>query len=424
VNTRRDFLEKLGYLGFIAGTVQLSLSCSSKNIWPEYRIASLTRGPKNHFFGYYGICPWNKSQTHLLSLETNFQDHMPNSDESAVIGLVDAKTGRYERITETLGWNFQQGAFMHWNPLNPDSEILYNDRIDNKVVSVFLDIHTGRKRILPRPVNGISHNGKYALSLTYGRLGRMRKVVGYSGMKDPNVNEPYPDDDGVFLLDLHTGESKLIVSIARVNEILLKRGLDLKGSHMWFNHVVFNKSDSRLFFLARAWRPDHLPKLRNLATGMFTVNTDGSNLLETIPFEYGVSHFEWRNDEEIIATFQDVKDNYRFKHYIFKDGSGKYRLLGDGELNFDGHCTFSPDQKWIATDRKMKETLEQSLILFNFETDSCKTLATLSMKEKMFISGELRCDFHPRWNRDGTEICFDALDSGDGSRQLHVAYLE
>ena len=421
---RREFIEKLGYLGIIAGTSPLTLSCSNKNLWPKYRVAPLTSGPVNHFFGYYGICPWNKSQTHLLSLETNFQDHMPNPGESAGIGLVDAKTGRYEKITETLGWNFQQGSFMHWNPLKPDSEILYNDRVDNKIVSIFLDINTGKKRILPRPVNGIGHSGKYALSLTYGRLGRMRKVVGYSGMKDPNVDEPYPDDDGAFLLDLHSGESKLIVSIAQVNELLLKRGLDLKGTHMWFNHVVFNKSDSRLFFLARAWRPDHLPKLRDLATGMFTVNTDGSDLLETIPFEFGVSHFDWRNDDEIIATFQDVKDNYRFKHYLFNDGSGQYRLLGNGALDFDGHCTFSPDQKWIATDQKIIETLEQSIFLYNFETDSCKTLATQHMNELKFIKGKLRCDFHPRWNRDGTAICFDAIDSRDGSRQLHVAYLD
>jgi len=68
----------------------------------------------------------------------------------------------------------------------------------------------------------------------------------------------------------------------------------------------------------------------------------------------------------------------------------------------------------------VKETLEQSIILYNFETDSCKTLATLSMKENKFITGELRCDFHPRWNRDGTAICFDALDTETGTRQMHL----
>jgi hypothetical protein len=48
---------------------------SKQNGFPNFRVRILTSGPKHHFFGYYGICPWNKDQTHLLSLESNFQDH-------------------------------------------------------------------------------------------------------------------------------------------------------------------------------------------------------------------------------------------------------------------------------------------------------------------------------------------------------------
>ncbi len=416
MNTRRDFLKKLGKMGVLISTGQIVTACSNKNVWPKYRVEPLTRGPKNHFFGYYGICPWNKSQTYLLSLETNFQDRMPDVCDSAGIGLVDVKTGRYEKITETKAWNFQQGAFLHWNPLKPDSEIFYNDRKGNEIISICLDINTGKKRILPRPINGISHNGKYALSLNYGRLGRMRKVVGYANVVDPYADEPHPDKDGVFIMDLQTGEYKLVVSIKQVYEMLKNAHPELKHKHMWFNHTVFNKNDTRFFFLARA-RTNN-----GKETGMFTVGIDGSELREVIPYGCGVSHFDWRNDKEIIATFR--LDSSGMHHYLFVDGVNKYKRLGNGCLDFDGHCTFSPDQKWIATDHKMGKILKQSLILYNLEMDSCKTLVTLSMKDRMFISGELRCDFHPRWNWDGTAICFDAIDSRDGSRQLHVAYLD
>ncbi len=418
MNKRRDFLKKLGYLGILAGTSQPTLGCSNNNVWPKYRVEPLTRGPINHFFGYYGICPWNKRQTHLLSLETNFQDRMPGLNDAAGIGLVDAKTGRFEKITETSAWNFQQGAFMHWNPLRPDSEILYNDRIENDIVSIFLDINTGKKRILPRPVNGISHNGKHALSLTYGRLGRMRKVVSYANVVDPYADEPHPEKDGVFLMDLQTGEYKLAVSIRQVFEMLKHAHPELQHQHIWFNHTVFNKNDTRFFLLARTRTSDG----GNLETGMFTAGIDGSELREVIPYGSGVSHFDWRNNDEIIATFK--LDSSQTRHFHFVDGESKFRRLGNGCLDFNGHCTFSPDQEWIATDQKMKDTLEQSIILYNFETDSCKTLATLAMSEKMFIGGNLRCDFHPRWNRDGTAICFDAIDARDGTRQLHVAYLD
>ena len=417
MTTRRDFLKKLGYLAIFAGTSPVALGFSDKNLWPKFRVEPLTRGPIHHFFGYYGICPWNKGQTHLLSLETSFQDRMPRLNDSAGIGLVDASTGRYEKITETRAWNFQQGAFMHWNPLKPDSEILYNDRIENEIVSIFLDINTGQKRTLPRPVNGISHNGKHALSLTYGRLGRMRKVVSYANVVDPYADEPHPDKDGVFVMNLQTGEYQLVVSIKQVYELLKNRHPELEHKHMWFNHTVFNKNDTRFFLLARSRKDDG-----GLETGMFTAGIDGSDLREVIPYGSSVSHFDWRDDKEIIATFK--LDSGGRRHYHFVDGVNKYKRLGNGCLDFDGHCTFSPDQKWIATDIKMKETLEQSIILHNFESGRCKTLATLTMKEKMFITGQLRCDFHPRWNRDGTAICFDAIDSRDGSRQLHVADLD
>ena len=435
-STRRDFLKSIigaGVLGTIPGhlsTAQQSQitpsqldNVAAKN---KYNVRAITKGPKHHFFGYYGICPWNKSQTHLLTLETDFQDHMPNTSEKAAIGLINVKNGKFKKITETAAWNFQQGAMLHWDPLNPDSEIFYNDRTGNQIVSKILNIQNGHTKELPRPINALSHDGKYALSLTYGRLGRLRKVVGYSGMRDPNIHEPYPDNDGVFLTDIQTGKSKLIVSIAQVNTVLKNRGLDLKGAHMWFNHVVFNKSDTRFLFLARVWRPEHLPHLRDLTTGMFTVNIDGSNLIETIPFEYGVSHFDWRNDQEIIATFQDIEDNNQFKHFIFKDGSGQFRLLGNGELNFDGHCTFAPNQRWIATDKKIKNnnTFRQHLYIYDMAKNQLKRIVNFDMKEKQNINGNLRCDFHPRWNHSGDAICFDAIDQKDGTRQLHVVNLK
>jgi len=416
---RRVFVQKtsVGLGGLLVSPTLLGAlhnRNSNPDSFPDFTVRKLTGGSKHHFFGYYGICPWNESQTHLLSLESNFQDHMPGRNDSAGIGLVDARTGHFEKITETKAWNFQQGAFMHWNPLKPDSEILYNDRVDNEIVSVFLDINSGKKRVLPRPVNGLSHNGKYALSLTYGRLGRMRNVVSYANVVDPYADEPHPEKDGVFVMDLQTGDYKLVVSINQVYEMLKERHPELAHKHIWFNHTVFNKNDTRFFLLARTLEGNDGP----LETGMFTAGIDGSDLREVVPYGYDVSHFDWRNNKEIIATFE-LGSNGR-RHYHFTDGVNEYKRLGNGSLDFDGHCTFSPDQNWIATDHKVKETLMQSIILHNFKTDSSKTLATFHMKEKKFITGKLRCDFHPRWNREGSAICFDAIDQDSGKRQMHL----
>jgi len=340
---------------------------------------------------------------------------MPGPHEPALIGLVDARSGTFSPVAQTRAWNFQQGAMLHWNPLRPDTEIIYNDREADEIVSAILDVTTGRKRRLPRAVNAVSHNGKHALSLTYGRLGWLRKVVGYSGIKDPNSNSPHPDSDGVFLMDLTTGQVRLVVSIAQVYEMLKRDHPELKDAHMWFNHVVFNRNDTRFFFLARTRKPSG-----GLETGMFTANLDGSNLRQVIPYGKSVSHFDWRNDREIIATF-NLHGQGRV-HVLFTDGERNYQHLGDGELDFDGHCTFSPDQQWLATDRKNGKALTQSLILYDMQRGKCTTLAEIDMKERRFISGDLRCDFHPRWNRSGSAICFDAIDPATGTRQLHIAH--
>jgi hypothetical protein len=384
----------------------------------ECRTRTLTRGPKHHFFGYYGICPWNKSGRHLVCLESAFQDRMPEPNETAAIGLVDSQTGRFTEVTRTQAWNLQQGAMLHWNPLNPENEIIYNDLEDNEVVSVIFNVESGKKHVLPRAVSAVSHNGKWALSLTYGRMGRLRKVVGYGGAKDPNPDNPAPDNDGVFLMDLTTAKCQLAVSIARVYEQLLKKYPLLQDRHMWFNHTVFNKSDNRFFFLARA----NLPPDDRRYTAMFTANLDGSDLREAIAFDKGVSHFDWRNDKEIIATFSI--DGPGRKHVLFTDGRTDYKIVGDGFLDSDGHCSFSPDGNWLITDRKNGRTMEQSLLVYNVNTKYKQVLCTYDMREKKYMSGDTRCDFHPRWSRSGDMICFDAIEPAGGTRQVHIAYLK
>lgn len=382
---------------------------------PSVSIRTLTSGPKHHFFGYYGITPWNASGKVLLCLESDFQDHVPAPDEPASVGLVDAETGAFRPVAETRAWNFQQGAMLHWNPLNSESEILYNDRKDGEVVSVVRAVRTGETRYLPRPVSAVSHNGQWALSLTYGRLRRLRPVVGYVGAVDPNPDVADPDDDGVFLMDLTTGETKLVVSIHDVYQRLVKKYPELQGHHMWFNHTVFSKDDARFLFLARA----NLPERRKQA--MFTANIDGSDLREVIPFGRNVSHFDWRDANEIIATFGLIEPKRRI-HVLFADGRDDYKRLGDGWLDSDGHCTFGPDPRWLATDPGVRGRKARSLRIFNVETGQRLELGTFELGR--YRSGDLRCDLHPRWNRTGDAICFDAIEPADGTRQLHVAEVE
>jgi hypothetical protein len=375
------------------------------------RIRVLTRGPAHHFFGYYGVSPWNRSLTKLVCLESQFQDHLPGPDEAALVGLVDAQGGRFMPLTETRAWNLQQGAMLSWNPRAPDREVIYNDRVDGRTMTTILDVRTRERRRVPGALAGLSPDGRLALGLSYGRLARLRPVVGYVGDEDPAPDDPHPDNDGVFLMNVVTGEKRLVVSIGETFRRLVKEHPALEGSRMFFNHTVFNGDGSRFLFLARA------SVAGKLESAMFTARPDGSDLRIAVPFGLGVSHFAWRNNTEILATF---RMDGQMRHVLFTDGRTDWRVVGDGVLEGDGHCSFAPDGQRIVTDRNHADTLEKSLWVYDLRNRTGAKVATFPMFEKRFLGGNLRCDLHPRWSRTGRSVCVDALETSTRTRQLHV----
>ncbi len=416
---RRSFIQKTsaGLGGLILAP---NLFAFTKNTafnttnLPYFSVRKLTSGPKHHFFGYYGMSPWNRSETNMVCLESDFHDRLPNPGETASIGLVHPENGNFTPLTKTRAWNLQQGSLIHWNPLKPDDEFIYNDEKNDELISVKFNVATGKESILPRPISAVATTGKFALSLTYGRLSRLRKVVGYANAVDPYENEAHPKQDGVFLINLETNETKLIVSIAEVFEKSIADYPVLAKRHMWFNHTVINPSSTRFLFLARSWNEKN-----NLDSAMFTANMDGSDLQMVIPFGSGVSHFGWRNDHEIIATFNKEGEK-QMKHYLFPDKTIDYKAVGDGFIIGNGHCTFTPDGRWMATDRKDKNSNSQSVWLWDMELDKGMILCNYPVYEKKYLGGNTRCDYHPRWNPSGNKICFDAIDTETGTRQMHL----
>ena len=104
---------------------------------------AVTSGPGHHFFGYYDKCPWDASGRYMLGLETTFLDRPPTPDDTAVIGLIDtASDNRWEPMAETRAWNWQQGSMLRWLPSAPDRLIIYNDREEDRFISVIRDVRT------------------------------------------------------------------------------------------------------------------------------------------------------------------------------------------------------------------------------------------------------------------------------------------
>jgi len=212
---RRFFQSSLGGLfglGLLGGSGRARQSGQepfTKRYWkqmnysmPRFRMRRLTRGPFNHFFGYYDVSPWSRDESRMAGLQSAFHDRMPREDEPAAIGLVDPLSGAFTDLDETRAWNLSQGSMIHWSSLDPNFEVIYNDRICGGFRAVRLHVLSGAKTVLPRPVSGVGRTGRHALCLTWGRLSRLRKGYGYGGAEDPNPDVAHPENDGVFLQDL------------------------------------------------------------------------------------------------------------------------------------------------------------------------------------------------------------------------------
>ena len=375
----------------------------------------ITDNSKEHLFAsYYGINSWSRDQKYATVLETDIKYKLPEETDPATLGLVDMKTKEFIPLTQTRAWNFQEGCMAHWLGTNPDSLIIYNDFRDSRYVSVIMNVYTKKElKVIPYPVSSVSPNGKEAVSINFSRLRITRSDYGYGGKgQDPKAGVQFPEDDGIFLINLETGKAKLIVSIAQIKNIvpeIPKEGIE------YFAHTRYSKGGTKIFWLARA-----IPG-RN--TTAFTVNRDGSNLQRCFPDKWGGSHFDWLNDNELMITAGYKGTNYegtQDAHILFTIGKQDYKRLGNGLLDYDGHGTFSPDGKWMVTDTYPSKGLrEQKIYLMDMDTQAVLPLGRFVEPED-YSSGKgyWRCDIHCRWSPKGDMIGFNSTQNG--SRQVYI----
>lgn len=370
-------------------------------------IQLIDNGKEHLFASYYGINSFSADQKYATVLETDIKHRLPTENDPATLGMVDLETKEFIPLTTTRAWNFQQGCMAHWLASSPDSLIIYNDLREGKFVSIIMNVHSKEEvKTIPYPISAVSPDGKEAVSINFSRLRITRTDYGYGGEgQDAQPDVRFPEDDGLFLIDLETGTGKLILSIADVKELVPEIPEDGKE---YFNHTLFSRDGSKIFWLARA-----KPK-RN--TTSFTVNRDGSNLQRCFPDGWGGSHFDWLDGDRLMITgkYEAEQDS----HILFTVGKKDYKRLGDGLLDYDGHGAFSPDGKWMITDTYPYGNAfrEQKIYLMDMETEAVLPLGKFPEPEE--FSGQWRCDIHCRWSPKGDLIGFNSTHTG--SRQAYL----
>ena len=385
---------------------------------------AITQGPHEHFLAsYFAINSWSPDNRYVLVLETDVNGRLSKVGEPCTIGVVDTQDGnRFIPFAETRAWNFQEAAMGHWLPWGKDL-VLFNDFRDGKFVCVIMNWRTKEElRVLPYPVGAVSPDGRKAISLNYARIRLTRPGYGYAGPgQDPLVGDAWPTNDGLWLVDLETGDAKLIVSIAAVRGQVPEVG---EKGLFYFCHTVFSRDGGRVFWLARGidWYDPVAEKAGPWTTTAFTCRVDGTDIRRCFPGrDWGGSHFNWLDDKTMVVTVYPKEIGRGAWHVKFTVGEeDKVKRLAPGLLDWDGHCVWSPNGNWMSTEGYFDKTNKRNWVLMRAADEAVIPVGSFYVPEK-YVS-DWRCDLHARWRPDGKQLGFNSVH--EGSRQVYVMDVE
>ena len=364
---------------------------------------------KHYFYGYYDNPPFLPDGESHLCHRVDFMNRLHTAEDVCTLGVL--RGGQFEPFAETKAWNFQQGAMLQ--VLGGSSRVLYNCFEDGAYRACIHDLHSGSRRLLPMPAANVSRDGKWAISINFSRIFNFRPGYGYACMPDPWMHVNAPEDDGVFVINLETGECRLVLSYAQIAQLFAGTDPEMLHAKLVINHITFNPSASRFMFQVRNFPP----KGKIHWTGVATADRDGQNLYQLMEFSPCSSHYAWRDDEHILMyvechATQDVRSMA-----LLTDRVPEVQVYDPARYNQDIHCYYSPDLSYFSGDGYPDEEGYRPAFLHAGDKEWLLFRAW-SSTESLY---DWRCDLHMRWRPDGKARSFDSTH--EGFRGVYLADL-
>jgi len=340
---------------------------------------------KRSFWGYYDKSPEREGKILYHRFKT-----------TGSTALVDIMLDN-EKISESKTWNWQQGAMTTWLD---DENIIHNDFDGDKYISKIVNIKTKNAKIVDFPVYAVSKDGKFALSLNFSRLARLRPDYGYFNRDFAHIPR-YDENDGIYKIDPEKNRSDLIVSFRDLAGF--KPVKSMEDAWHKVNHIDIASDNKRFIFLHR-WFATNGKKYSRL----ITADTDGKNLY-CLAGDEMVSHACWKDNNKIVCRAE--KENLGEKYFLFTDRTEDFEIIGEGILTEDGHP--SVNGKWLLTDTYPDKSRMSRILLFDMENSELIEIGEFFCPIEYY--GQIRCDLHPRWGLDRNSITFDAVFEGERS---------
>jgi len=371
---------------------------------PEVAVRLLTPADDGHqyFFGYYDLPAISGNGSLHLVNRVPFRDRLPRSGDVADLCLLDLTRPDQAPVpfAQTSAWNFQQGALAQWVPEGSSEQVLYNDWNGKTYETVICRPATGQERRIGKPVATVSPDGRWGLSLNFDRIWDFRPGYGYCCQKDRWTDDPQPEEDGIWLVNLLSGDSRLLISYAQLG-MLYNDSPELENRKIVVNHITFNRTSDRFLFLVRFFPEPG----GHWLTGLGTADLSGI-VYKLRPYTYA-SHYHWRDGRTILIHADPGTGKALVE---LDDLSQNTRVYDPDFFSQDIHCSYSPDRRWIVGDGYPDKDGYQAIQLY--DRHSKKGLVVGRFQSPAVPVVDIRCDLHVRWHPSGRAITFDSTHEG------------
>ena len=232
-------------------------------------------------------------------------------------------------------------------------------------------------------------------------MARLRPVTGYAGTYDWTVDSMRPADDGIWKVDITTGQKQLIISYEEIfSHFNERRDFPVGDAMLYINHSLCSRQCTKIYFFLRG-RYEGKEQAVNQA---FVANSDGTDLRRV---SYIGGHPEWVNESLLfgkngrnIVYHNILSDETEAVLGKFDDPRGDLALSTNKEMFVNG---------WEEEDKLLFHVVRL--------TDGAQ-VKSIPLNRGPYAKGELRVDAAPRWNRKGTELLVPGWVGQ--YRQLHV----
>ncbi len=350
-----------------------------------------------YFFGYYDLQPYDDENLYHLAHRVKFRDRHPSAVDIAEIGYIDLKTKTFVKIAETKSWNFQQGSLLVW--FESGKSVMFNDFDGEKNVTRVVSLDGVELKCYNMALGAVNKSRTKGLAINFNRIHDFRKGYGYSNVKDRFYDDYAPETDGIFLVDLTTGESELLVSYAKMKEEFAEE--PFTDGKLVVNHITFNPSGTGFVFLLRNF-PVGMPKWGTV----LAVGDLQGNIRKLTDFQVN-SHYSFK-DDKTLAIWSGLP---KYGVYIFDLENGTRKKLNNPTTDKgDIHVNYSPDGSFFIGDGYVEEGGVRSVYKYDFATDKAEKL--FSVYSEPVSDTDIRCDLHARFSLNGKKISYDTTENG------------